>query len=409
MTRTRRRRPLLGLFTRFVSFSISTAIVSALVVATPLSAVIRPSPPASTSTLTPVTVPGAASTAKITWPAGISAAVVIPSLGVQETWHDHVAPIASLTKLMTAYVTLQRLPLSLGQSGPCVTINRADVLYYDSMVASDESSAAVAVGERLCESTLLDGLLVHSAGNFATILANMSWGGSKAFVAQMNLQARALGLTHTHYADTSGVDPRSVSTALEQGRLAALLMQSPLVRRIVDQSSVTLPVAGTLGSYTPFVGVDQVVGVKSGRTDAAGGCDVMAMRFELNGQTQLSYAVVLGARGGDLLGPAGEDALSIEQSILATKTALHVTRGMVVGTLGWGTKRTDVVVKAPLNLEWFSALHDADVRVTIWPEFHAVEPGDVVGWLSVGAGIPQRTPLTVAHPVAPAAVAQRLR
>ena len=407
MTRTLRRRSLFGLFTRFVSFLIGTAMAGGLVVAMQLPVLARPS--TSTSTVTSVLVPGATNAARITWPGGVSAAVVIPSLGFEASAHDHVAPIASLTKLMTAYVVLQRLPLSLGQSGPCVTINHADVLYYDSLVATDQSSAAVAVGERLCESTLLDGLLVHSASNFATILANMSWGGTKAFVAQMNLEARALGLTHTHYADASGFDPGSVSTALEQGRLAALLMQSALVRQIVDQSSVTLPVAGTLGSYTPFVGVDQVVGVKSGRTDAAGGCDVMAMRFELNGQTQLSYAVVLGARGGDLLGPAGEDSLAIEQSVLGTKTALHVSRGTVVGTLGWGNTRTDVVVKAPLNLEWFTALHDVDAHVTIQPELHGVVPGDVVGWLSVGAGVPQRTPLTVAHAVAPPTLTQRLR
>ena len=49
-----------------------------------------------------------------------------------------------------------------------------------------------------------------------------------------------------------------------------MLMKSPLVRAIVDQTSVTLPVAGTVSSFTPFVGVDNVIGVKSGRTAAAG-------------------------------------------------------------------------------------------------------------------------------------------
>ena len=375
-----------------------------LVVAMQLPLMDQPS--TSTSLVDSVVVPNATG---IAWPSGVSAALVIPALGVQRTWQDRVLPIASLTKMMTAYVVLQRLPLAIGETGPCVSISPADVLYYDSLVATDQSSAAVAAGEVLCESTLLDGLLVHSASNYATLLADMAWGGTTAFVARMNAEALALGLTHTHYTDASGFDAGSVSTALEQGRLASLLMQSPLVRAIVDQPNVTLPVAGTLGSYTPLVGIDHVVGVKSGRTNAAGGCDVMAMTFVLNGQTQLAYAVVLGARGGDLLGPAGDAALAIEQSVLGSETTLHLARGAVVGTLGWGANRTDVVVSTPLTLQWFRALQTADVSVTIAAEHRGVVPGDVVGWLNINEGTTHRVALTVAHAVAPETLIQRLR
>ncbi|MBW4029607.1 MAG: D-alanyl-D-alanine carboxypeptidase [Acidobacteria bacterium] len=404
MARPLRRRAFFGLFTRSVSVIIGVALAGGLVVAMQQPLMNQP----STSTTSPntVAIPSATS---IAWPSGGSAALVIPSLGVQRTWQDRVAPIASLTKLMTAYVVLERLPLVSGASGPCLTVTSADVLNYDAMVATNQSSAAVARGEVLCESTLLDGLLIHSANNFATLLANLTWGGTTAFVARMNAEALALGLTHTHYADVSGYDAGSVSTALDQGRLASLLMQSPLVRAIVDQSSVTLPVAGTLGSYTPFVGVDNVVGVKSGRTNAAGGCDVMAMTFELNGRSHLAYAVVLGARGGDLLGPAGNEALAIEQSVLNSVTSLHLARGAVVGTLGWNDHRTNVVVSAPLTVQWFTALHTANVSVSIDAERRGVVPGDVVGWLDLNEGTPHRVALTVARAVAPPTLIQRLR
>ena len=383
---------------------IGTTMAGGLVVAMQLPLLDLPS--TSSSLVSTVAV---ASPTSIAWPSGVSAALVIPALGVQRTSQDRVVPIASLTKLMTAYVVLQRLPLAIGQTGPCVTLSSADVRYYDSLVATDQSSAAVAAGEVLCESTLLEGLLVHSASNYATLLADMAWGTTTAFVARMNAEALALGLTHTHYSDVSGYDAGSVSTALEQGRLAALLMQSALVREIVDQSSVTLPVAGTVGSYTPLVGIDHVVGVKSGRTDAAGGCDVMAMTFELNGQTQLAYAVVLGARGGDLLGPAGSDALAIEQSVLNSATTLHLARGTVVGSLGWGAHRSDVVLSSALTLQWFRALQTANVSVSIEAEHRGVAPGDVVGWLSVDEGSLHRVALTVASAVAPETLVQRLR
>lgn len=385
-----------------VSMLIGTTMAGTLVVAMQLPLLDRP----STSLVSTVAVPSPTS---IAWPSGVSAALVIPALGVQRTSQDREVPIASLTKLMTAYVVLQRLPLALGQTGPCVTLSSADVHYYDSLVATDQSSAAVAAGEVLCESTLLDGLLVHSASNYATLLADMAWGTTTAFVARMNAEALALGLTHTRYRDVSGYDAGSVSTALEQGRLAALLMRSALVREIVDQSSVTLPVAGTVGSYTPLVGIDNVVGVKSGRTNAAGGCDVMAMAFELNGQTQLAYAVVLGARGGDLLGPAGSDALAIEQSVLTSETTLHLARGTVVGSLGWGAHRSNVILSSALKLQWFRALQTANVSLSIETEHRGVAPGDVVGWLSVDEGSLHRVALTVASAVAPETLIQRLR
>ena len=383
---------------------IGTTMAGALVVAMQLPLLDLPS--TSTSLVSTVAVPSPTS---IAWPSGVSAALVIPALRVERTSQDRVVPIASLTKLMTAYVVLQRLPLAIGQSGPCVTLSSADVQYYDSLVATDQSSAAVAAGEVLCESTLLEGLLVHSASNYATLLADMAWGTTTAFVARMNAEALALGLTHTHYSDVSGYDAGSVSTALEQGRLAALLMQSALVREIVNQSSVTLPVAGTVGSYTPLVGIDNVVGVKSGRTNAAGGCDVMAMTFELNGQTQLAYAVVLGARGGDLLGPAGSDALAIEQSVLNSATTLHLARGTVVGSLGWGAHRSDVVLNSALALQWFRALQTANVSLSIETQHRGVAPGDVVGWLTIDEGSVHRVALTVASAVAPETLVQRLR
>ena len=363
-------------------------------------------PSTSTSLLSRIVVPAAT---PIAWPDVGSAAVVIPALGFERSYHDKVVPIASLTKLMTAYVALQKLPLAPGQAGPCLRVNAGDVANYDAMRADGESSAAVAVGETLCEDQLLAGLMVHSAGNFATMLANLTWGGTVAFVRHMNADAQALRLTGTHYADVTGVDAGSVSTALDVGELASLLMEIPVIREIAAQSSVTLPVAGTLGSYTPFIGTNNVVGVKSGRTQAAGGCDAMAMTFRLNGQTELAYAVVLGAQGGDLLTPAGDEALALERSVLSSLRTLWIPAGTVVGTLGWANQRVDVVVKKHLRLSWFAAQNPIIVRMHIDSEAQPVTAGEVVGTLSVLVGALQQVPLTVEHSMSPIGFGQRDR
>jgi D-alanyl-D-alanine carboxypeptidase (penicillin-binding protein 5/6) len=251
---------------------------------------------------------------------------------------------------MTAYVVLAKLPLSPGENGPCLVVNAGDVSAYRSMRQSNQSSVAVAAGERLCEADLLKGLLVHSASNYAAMLANLTWGTQSAFIAQMNAVASALHMVSTHYSDVSGYRPTNVSTASDQGRLAALLMANPVFAADVKNASVVLPVAGRVSSYTPYIGRFGVIGVKSGRTDAAGGCDVMATMMTYEGQPTLVIVVVLGQRGGDLLGPAGLAALALSQSVTPESISAVVPRGTVVGHLSWAGSETNLLVRRGLQL-----------------------------------------------------------
>jgi len=266
---------------------------------------------------------------------------------------------------------------------------------------------AVADGESLCELDLLNGLLVHSASNYAVLLADMVAGNVTSFVALMNQSASALGLVGTHYADVSGFSDLSVSTALDQGRLAALLMESPLVRAIVDQSTVTLPYAGTVDTFTPYLGVDNVVGVKSGRTAEAGGCDVMAMTFVDGTSTKIAYAVVLGQQGGDLLGPAGEAALALDQSATTEHTIL-LSRGTIVGTLGWGASRTNVIVGHVASFSWWTAKDTFSASVHLRRISSAVHPGESVGYVLVAGASGRRVPLIASGRAAPPSLWQRV-
>jgi D-alanyl-D-alanine carboxypeptidase (penicillin-binding protein 5/6) len=272
----------------------------------------------------------------LVWPSGGSAALDVPALGITLARHNRVVPIASLTKMMTAYVALQRFPLTIGQTGPCIVVSDDDVLSYQEDKSQDDSAVIVESGEQLCEIDLLDGVLVHSAANYADMLAAMVTPSPVAFVARMNATARALGLRNTHYADDTGVSQKSVSTALDQAKLAAIVMRSPLVRSIVDQTQVDLPVAGFVNSFTPLVGEHDVVGVKSGRTTAAGGCDVMALAYRLNGRRHIVYAVILGQRGGNVLERAGKAAFALAVSAENSQVDVTFAKGAVLGTIGFG-------------------------------------------------------------------------
>ena len=153
----------------------------------------------------------------LAWPSQGSAAIDVPALGITRVWHNRVVPIASLTKLMTVYVALKRFPLSIGQTGPCITVSDAQVTSYQEDKSEDDSAVIVEEGEQLCEIDLLDGVLVHSAANYADMLASMVSPTPQAFVARMNATARSLGLHNTRYADDTGVSAKSVSTRARPG------------------------------------------------------------------------------------------------------------------------------------------------------------------------------------------------
>lgn len=323
--------------------------------------------------------------------------------------HDRVVPIASLTKMMTAYVTLQHLPLALGATGPCYVVTSADVATYDVMVHEDQSSVAVVAGESLCESQLLEGLLIHSAGNYAEMLAELVAVTPAKFVVLMNDEAAQLGLRATHYDDVSGFSSLSVSSASDQVRLAVLLMRSSVIRSIVIQSSVDLPVAGVVSTFTPYVGVNHVIGVKSGRTSEAGGCDVLAMTFRDGQHVRVLYAVVLGQRGGDLLGPAGEAALALAQSGVANRIQHVIARGTVVADIGWSGHETTAVAARRVVVTWWAA-NGQPRLVATWRHFtHVIHRGELVGTLRVEGMTTVDVPLVATKRVTPASLWQRLR
>lgn len=238
--------------------------------------------------------------------------------------------------MMTAWVVLHRLPLSYSQRGPCLTVNANDFAVYNHDVATGQSNVKVALGETLCEGQLLRGLLVHSAGNYAELLTTMLHMNQAQFVAVMNRDAAAFGLKRTHYVDYTGISPGNVSTAQEQAVIAvALMANEPIVRSIVALPAVNLPVAGVVESYTPFEGEYGVVGVKSGYTGPAGGCDVMAINLTLDHTVFNTYAVVLGVHGANAIGRAGQLALVLLQSLRSRMKVESTLTGKSVKWVGW--------------------------------------------------------------------------
>jgi len=256
----------------------TVALAVALAAAAVFAAVqlLRPLPPLTFTAAAPLRMlPG--TPPRPAWPGPAEAVVGTPGAGILAAHGGNQPhPIASLAKIMTAYIILRDHPLRAGQAGPGLIVTPAGVAVYRRDEKQGQSVVKVVAGERLTEWQALAALLVPSGNNIADLLAAWDAGSLPAFVARMNGQARSFGLHGTRYADASGVDPATVSTATDQFRLAVRALQMPVFRQIVALPQVRLPAAGLAYNVNSALGHEGIDGVKTGSTRATGGCLVFS-------------------------------------------------------------------------------------------------------------------------------------
>jgi D-alanyl-D-alanine carboxypeptidase (penicillin-binding protein 5/6) len=263
-------------------------------------------------------VAGAAKSLDIAWPSEGEAAVAVGGIGdLGASGGGEPVPIASLAKVMTAYLVLRDEPLEPGEEGFEIQIGPADVDDLQRRLALNQSVIAVEVGEELSERQALEAMLLPSANNVAALLAVHAAGSVEAFVAEMNEAAAELGMGKTHYTDPSGFEDTTVSTAADQLRLARAAMADPTFAQIVAMPAAVLPLVGEVANLNELVGHEGFVGIKTGSDQAAGGCLLFARRIEVGGHERTVLGAVLGQRQGDLIPAALASARTLAASVTA--------------------------------------------------------------------------------------------
>jgi serine-type D-Ala-D-Ala carboxypeptidase (penicillin-binding protein 5/6) len=190
-------------------------------------------------------------------------------------------PVASITKLMTVLVALER-----ARPDAVVTVPAA-------ATGVGESSLFLRPGERVTVRDLAVGALVPSANDAALALALYVGRGSVTrFVALMNAKARELGLRDTHYVNPHGLDePGHVSSARDSATLIRAALSVPLIRRAVHLTQAVVAGREVTSTDDVLAVEHRIVGAKTGHTDGAGWSQVAAARAR--GVTV--YATVLGS------------------------------------------------------------------------------------------------------------------
>ncbi|MFG2815511.1 D-alanyl-D-alanine carboxypeptidase [Streptomyces sp. NPDC048410] len=325
----------------------------------------------------------------IPWPADGQGAMDVQGIGsFGSSGSGKPVPIASVAKVMTAYLILRDHPLKSGAEGPKISIDKAA---QDQSKAGQESTVDVTEGDSITQREALEGVLIASANNVARLLARWDAGSEKAFVAKMNAAAKGLGMTGTTYTDPSGLTNSTVSTAVDQVKLAKAAMTQPAFREVAAMMSYT-DYKGTYHSnWNQLVGHNNVVGIKTGTTTSALGNLVFAAKQDVGGETRMIIGAVLrqppSKRDNSILSAAmdSSDALiRAGQGALKQETVLK--KGTVVGYVDDGLGgETPVEVTEDVKAAGWAGLK-VKLSFTSGTIPHTAKAGTEVGSLTVGDG-----------------------
>ncbi|MFF4187904.1 D-alanyl-D-alanine carboxypeptidase family protein [Streptomyces sp. NPDC001691] len=273
------------------------------------------------------------------WPREGQASVEVVGVGSLGTVGEQTpVPIASITKVMTAYVVLRAFPLGPRDAGPVIRVDRAAA---EESASAIESVVPVEEGQEYPLRHLLEFMLIPSGNNIARLLARRTAGSEAAFVRRMNEAAAELGLTHSRFTGSCGMDAGNVSTARDLLTLAGAVMRNEVFRTIVSTPSVRLPGGhGEAHTTNRLLGRYGVVGLKTGTSTPAGGNVLWAAYADVGGARRLVLGAVLAQRVG-------------RSPVRARAAVWACSRGLVRGVRrGAGTLVISPTPPLPENLRW---------------------------------------------------------
>ncbi|MEU7515597.1 serine hydrolase [Streptomyces sp. NPDC042898] len=370
-----------------------TPLVVLLLIVFAIVQMVRPLPaPALTLSASP-TFTFEGGQLKMPWPNEGQGAVEVEGVGSMGTYGaQKPAPIASVTKTMTAYVILRDHPLKGSQKGPEIEIDKkAD----EQGKAEHESTAAVQEGQTYTEKELLELLMIPSANNVARLLARWDAGSEAAFVEKMNAAAKDLGMTQSTYTDPSGLLDTTMSTPKDQLKLAKAVMQYDVFREIVNMPNVTVDgIPGRIENNNNILLEPGVSGIKTGSSTPAGGNLLWSANTVVDGETRRILGIVMGAKDADELGKklqlAIDNSLKIIQKAQNDVTSASVVRkGQVLGYIddGLGGQTPVVATKELKAIGWPGLQVKLELTDGGKAVPHSGKAGDIVGQVSIGTGV----------------------
>ncbi|MDX3063111.1 D-alanyl-D-alanine carboxypeptidase [Streptomyces clavifer] len=378
--------------TVFRRVKIWTPLVLLLVVVFAIAQAVRPLPePALVLSADPTYTFGGEKL-DMPWPAEGQGAVEVEGVGTIGSYGtEKSAPIASVAKIMTAYVILQGHPITGKQDGEEIVV---DETAGEEANRPDESTAPIKEGQKYTQRQMLQLLMIPSGNNVARLLARWDAKTVDAFVGKMNAAAKDLGMTKSVYTDPSGLEATTRSTPADQLKLAKAVTRNDVFREIVNMPQADIPGIGkTIYNNNVILLEDGVNGIKTGSSTPAGGNLVWTADTVIDGKNRRIIGAVMGADLDGTLDAKLQRAIQnslklIKAAQKGVESATVVKKGQVVGYVDNGLGgRTPVVSTKDLKAVGWGGL-EVDLKMTDGgtTPAQAAEAGTVVGEVTVGTG-----------------------
>lgn len=344
----------------------------------------------------------------IEWPPNGQAAIGDKDDGLLASYSDaeKQQPIASITKVITALVVLDKQPLGIGEQGQTYTIDQADVASYRSYVAQLGSVMPVSIGQQLTTYQALQGMMLPSANNVASSLAVWVFGSLDAYIAAANQYLATHGLQQTVVVDASGFLPGSMSTPSDLIRIGKMALAHPVLAEIINQREAVIPGTGEIRNTNFFLQRNEnVLGIKTGTTDEAGYCLLFAIKHGPKDDKVLVGAVLGQPSWTELY--ARVESLR-DQTLRYYKTIEIAPAGTVVGhyKTAWGQESEVVTLDPIVVYAWGGSAQALSISMD---EIEApAKAGTVVGSASAQSDSAAQTKLILRSPLSPPSLSWKL-
>jgi D-alanyl-D-alanine carboxypeptidase (penicillin-binding protein 5/6) len=362
----------------FVRFKAPLAAVLVLFVAFLYFRPVPAIPPVSQITAVPKTQP-----ITLPWPSAGQSALGASGYGLlADNNTGSSVPIGSTAKIITALAVLKQKPLAPGAQGPVITLSPGDVDLFNYYYAHNGSVTNVSAGEQITELRALQSLLLPSSNNMADSLANWAFGSIEAYLKYANQMVGSMGLSHTTVGDTNGFSDNNTSTATDLVKLGITAMDNQTIAQIVNQTTAQVPVSGTIRSTNYALGKDNIVGIKTGNTDKAGGCYLFASKRNIAGRPMTIVGAVLGQP--DLASAINSASPILDASDRGFEELTIIHKGQILGYFQapWANTVQFAAARDLSLLVW----RGSDIRVMNEPNtIHPSKSGSVVGKVKVAS------------------------
>lgn len=302
-------------------------------------------------------------------------------------------PIASITKLITALVIVDKVPLSSADDpGPTITFSKADHDLYDQYYVQGATIAPMPTGTSMSLHDALAVMLIPSASNYADALSTHIFGSHSAFLGATRDWLASHGLTGTTITEPTGISPRNTSTPADLLAIAKLAAADPAIARIAATPSVSIPGAGQLVTTNALLGTAGITGLKTGNLG--------------EGTHSLLYTATLDVGAGEPLAITGvvlggSSRESVNATVLAAldsiRSGFHqvpvATDGQKIGSIStpWGSTAALVIDDSASIVTWSDTPIELTMDIDTPPTYR---DGTIVGHITWTAG-----PNTVTAPV----------